>query len=105
MEPAPAAHPQPPPAPARPAGSPPGTDGQGGTRRSWARAFRGLSPRTGLQGKLVLCFMFLLLAALGSSCWLFVSETNNVMDRMAGEQATELGRTLALASETPLERG
>ena len=74
----------------------------GGRKVRW---YRRVSAHTGLQGKLVLCFMFLLTAALGSSCWLFATETRDVMDHVAGEQAVEMSRTLALASETPLDRG
>src|SRR3954453_6379818 len=58
--------------------------------RAWERRspwYRRLTARTGLQGKLVLCFMFLLTMALGASCWLFVSETREVMERTAGQQA------------------
>ncbi|MCW2763687.1 MAG: putative two-component system sensor histidine kinase, partial [Marmoricola sp.] len=60
---------------------------------------------TGLQGKLVLCFVVLLAATLGVSCWLFITETRAAFDRLAGEQARQLSRTLAMASEPPLERG
>src|SRR3954453_7778391 len=76
--------------------------------RAWERRspwYRRLTARTGLQGKLVLCFMFLLTSALSASCWLFATETRAVVDRMAGEQAVEIARTLAMASETPLDRG
>ncbi len=58
----------------------------------------------GLEGKLVLCFMVLLTAALGASLWMFVSETNQTLDAMADEQATEVSRTLAMASRLPLEQ-
>ena len=46
--------------------------------RSWERRvpwYRRISGRTGLQGKLVLSFMFLLTISLGSSCWLFLSDS------------------------------
>ncbi|MDB5297688.1 MAG: putative two-component system sensor histidine kinase [Phycisphaerales bacterium] len=59
---------------------------------------------TGLQGKLVLCFVFLTASALGASCWLFVSETRGAFDRMAGEQARRVADTLAMASEPVLGR-
>src|SRR3954466_13967153 len=75
--------------------------------RAWERRspwYRRLTARTGLQGKLVLCFMFLLTAALPASCWLFASETRAVVDRSAVEQAIEIARTLAMASETSLDR-
>ena len=58
----------------------------------------------GLEGKLVLCFMVLLTAALGASLWMFVSETTTAMDAMVDEQASEVSRTLAMASRLPLER-
>src|SRR5687767_14206341 len=64
-----------------------------------------LTAGTGLQGTLVLCFFLLLAAALGASCWLFVTETRASFDFMAGEQARQLSRALAMASEPPLERG
>jgi signal transduction histidine kinase len=65
----------------------------------------GLTARTGLQGKLVLCFVFLLAAALGASCWLFAAETREAFDRVTDEQAAQLARTLAMAGEPPLDRG
>jgi signal transduction histidine kinase len=58
----------------------------------------------GLEGKLVLCFMVLLTAALGASLWMFVSETTTAMDAMADEQAAEVSRTLAMASRLPLQQ-
>jgi signal transduction histidine kinase len=58
----------------------------------------------GLEGKLVLCFMVLLTAALGASLWMFVSETTEALDAMADEQAIKVSRTLAMASGVPLEQ-
>ena len=72
--------------------------GTGGLR--WPRVTRG----TGIQGKLVLCFMVLLASTLSVSCWMFVSETRESFDRMAVQQARQLSRTLAMASEPPLRR-
>lgn len=66
--------------------------------------YRWASARTGLEGKVVLCFMGLLILALGASWWLFASEGKAALDRMAEGQATEVGRSLALASEVPLQR-
>jgi signal transduction histidine kinase len=66
--------------------------------------YRWVSARTGLEGKVVLCFMGLLILALGASWWLFASEGKAALDRMAEAQATEVGRSLALASELPLQR-
>src|SRR3954471_19115930 len=72
-------------------------------RSVWLRSSARISRKTGLQGKLVLCFMFLLVSALGSACWLFASETQEMLDRVTEGQAGELGRTLALTSQTALE--
>jgi signal transduction histidine kinase len=76
--------------------------------RTWERKvplYRRISARTGLQGKLVLSFMFLLTVSLGSSCWLFLTESRVVLDRVMSEQARAISHTLAMASETPLDRG
>ena len=64
----------------------------------------GVTRHTGLQGKLVLCFLVLLACTLGASCWLFVSETRESFDRMAVQHAGQLSQTLAMASEPPLQR-
>lgn len=48
--------------------------------------------------------MVLLASTLGVSCWMFVSETRESFDRMAVQQARQLSRTLAMASEPPLRR-
>jgi len=74
---------------------------------SWESAvpwYRRISGRTGLQGKLVLSFMFLLTVSLGSSCYLFLSESHLVLDRVMGDQARAVAQTLAMAGETPLVR-
>jgi signal transduction histidine kinase len=73
--------------------------------RSWERRvpwYRRISGRTGLQGKLVLSFMFLLTVSLGSSCWLFLSESHVVLNRVMGDQARAVAQTLAMAAEQPL---
>jgi signal transduction histidine kinase len=72
---------------------------------SWERKapwYRRVSARTGLQGKLVLSFMFLLTVSLGSSCWLFLTESHLVLDRIMSDQATAVAQTLAMAGETPM---
>jgi signal transduction histidine kinase len=58
--------------------------------------------RIGIQGKLVLSFMFLMIAALGGSWFLFASETRSVMSNVMGAKAVEISQTLAMASETAL---
>jgi signal transduction histidine kinase len=73
--------------------------------RSWERRvpwYRRISGRTGLQGKLVLSFMFLLTISLGSSCWLFLSESHVVLNRVMSDQARAVAQTLAMAAEQPL---
>jgi hypothetical protein len=59
-------------------------------RRRLLRPRLRLTFDTGLQGKLVLCFCFLLAAALGASCWLFVTETRAAFDVMAADQVRQL---------------
>jgi signal transduction histidine kinase len=63
------------------------------TRRQRARA------RFGLQGRLILAFLGLITAALGSSCWLFANQSSEQMSEMIGQQARMIAYTLALASE------
>ncbi|HYO08972.1 MAG TPA: HAMP domain-containing sensor histidine kinase [Tepidisphaeraceae bacterium] len=67
--------------------------------------YRRLSARMGLQGKLILCFMFLLLIALSGSYWLFIRQTRATMWRATSERAVGLVQTLAMAASTPLEDG
>src|SRR5215211_2170348 len=74
---------------------------------SWERRvpwYRRVSGRTGLQGKLVLSFMFLLTVSLGSSCYLFLTESHVMLDRVMSDQARAVAQTLAMAGETPLAR-
>lgn len=63
---------------------------------------RGALMRIGLQGKVIFAFMFILSIALGSICWLFVSQSNQRLEDMMGEQARQISAALALASKTPL---
>ena len=60
--------------------------------------------RGGLQGKLVITFVFLLAVSLAASCWLFVSESRATFDRVTADQTRQLARTLAMASEPALGR-
>lgn len=59
--------------------------------------------RIGLQGKLVLSFMCLLITALAGSWWLFAAETRSMMGSLMGAKAVEISQTLAMASETAME--
>ncbi len=63
---------------------------------------RGALMRVGLQGKVIFAFMFILSIALGSVCWLFVTQSNQRLEDMMGEQARQISAALALASKTPL---
>lgn len=75
--------------------------------RSWAaRApwYRRISARTGLQGKLVLSFMFLLSLSMASALWLFLNESHLLLGRVIGEQSRVMSQTLAMASESALGR-
>ena len=68
----------------------------------WAASvpwYRRFSARLGLQGKLMLCFMALLSAGLGTSCWMFASRSSTQMSEVMGEQARQLSCALALSSE------
>ena len=69
-------------------------------RWSWNR---GLFMRLGIQGKLISAFMLILSIALGSTCWLFVSQSNNRLEDIMGEQARQISSALALASKPSLE--
>src|SRR6266700_6943709 len=67
------------------------------------RRRRSLFMRLGLQGKLISAFMLILSIALGSTCWLFVSQSNNRLEDIMGEQARQISSALALASKPSLE--
>ncbi|MDB5323446.1 MAG: putative two-component system sensor histidine kinase [Phycisphaerales bacterium] len=58
--------------------------------------------RLGLQGKLISAFMLILSVALGSTCWLFVSQSNSRLEDIMGEQARQISSALALASKPSL---
>src|SRR5437763_2994077 len=82
--------------------SPASASRPGKPERPW---YLRVSARPGLQGKLTVCFMALLLGALGGSCSLFVDESRKVLDHVAGEQALTITNALGMASQTPLENG
>src|SRR3954465_2723687 len=63
---------------------------------------RGLS-RLGLQGKLILSFMYLLVLALAGSCWLFTSQSSERVADIMGEQARQISYALSLASRSAIE--
>src|SRR5438105_739658 len=57
----------------------------------------------GLQGKLILSFMYLLILALGASCWLFTSQSSERVSDIMGEQARQISYALSLASKSSME--
>src|SRR3954471_4757080 len=63
---------------------------------------RSLFMRLGIQGKLISAFMLILSVALGSTCWLFVSQSNSRLEDIMGEQARQISSALALASKPSL---
>jgi signal transduction histidine kinase len=65
--------------------------------------YRRASARLGLQGKLIVCFMMLLLTALFGSYWLFLRETRDNMWRATCERIVTLSQTLAMAATAPLD--
>src|SRR2546430_7172655 len=69
-------------------------------KRLWNR---GLFMRLGIKGKLISAFMLILSIALGSTCWLFVSQSNSRLEDIMGEQARQISSALALASKPSLE--
>lgn len=75
--------------------------------RQWERRapwYRRISGKTGLQGKLVLSFMFLLTLTMGSALWLFLAEGHAGLDRVMSQQALAVAQALGMASEAPLAR-
>src|SRR5438034_7401956 len=64
---------------------------------------RRVSARLGLQGKLIVCFMFLLVLAMSGSYWLFLREARANLRRTAGERTASLAQTLAMAASQPLD--
>src|SRR5436190_14193675 len=62
-------------------------------------------PRLSLHGKLTLCFLALLFLGLGTSCWLFVSQSNKVLTDTLGEQARQLASAISLSSADELRDG
>jgi signal transduction histidine kinase len=76
--------------------------------RAWrlrAPWYRRMTAKIGLQGKLTLCFLFVVTLGMGSSCWMFVSGSNDRLNDIMGEQARQLSSTLALASKNQLTQG
>src|SRR5687768_8251907 len=66
-------------------------------RTGWLRR---ISNRFGLQGKLVICFLLLLSAALGGSSAMYLRQSRRQLSDMIGEQARQISAALALASKS-----
>src|SRR4051812_48006719 len=66
--------------------------------------FRRISARTGLQGKLVLSFMFLLVVTLGAASMQFIGETRDITEDVIGAKATTIAGTVGVAAEQALIR-
>src|SRR4051812_40655714 len=70
--------------------------------RHWEQTapwYRKFSMRIGLEGKLILCFMAVLCAALGITCAAFINETHDRLADIMGEQARQVATALSLSSE------
>ena len=65
--------------------------------------YRRATARMGLQGKLIICFMMLLLVALCGSYWLFLRETRQTLWHAACERIINVSQSLAMAATTPLD--
>ena len=86
------------------AGKPDQTD-YSAAMQSWP-ALAVVSPRhalLGLQGKLIVCFMFLLLIALGGSYWLFLRETRDACGGARRARRGARADAWRMAATGPLE--
>jgi signal transduction histidine kinase len=83
-------------------------DEYGDTIRDWERRapwYRRISARTGLQGKLVLSFMFLLVVTLTATSMQFIGEGREITEEVLGGKAATIAGTVAVAAEDALARG
>ena len=73
----------------------------------WARSswYRRATARLGLQGKLIICFMTLLLIALCGSYYLFLRETRATLWHELSERIANVSESLAMAATQPLDQG
>src|SRR5262245_60183607 len=69
-----------------------------GHGESTTRWYRKLTMRIGLEGKLILCFMSVLCAAMGVTCIAFINETHQRLADIMGEQAWQVATALSLTS-------
>jgi signal transduction histidine kinase len=59
----------------------------------------------GLQGKLTISFVLLLLVAMAGSCWLSATQSSAQMSDLVGEQARLIAYTLSMAAEPSMASG
>jgi signal transduction histidine kinase len=85
--------------------APPAAPNPAPARLTRRQTYRVRLQRIGLQGKLILAFMAMLTVALGSSCWLFVSQSSGRLSDIMGEQARQISYALALSSKSSVEEG
>ena len=71
-------------------------------RANW---YRRAAARLGLQGKLIICFMTLLLIAMWGSYWLFLRETRATLWHAVCERVVNVSQSLAMAAVQPLDEG
>lgn len=77
------------------------------TIRTWEREaplLRRILARVGIEGKLILGFLFLMMIALVGSGWMFWSASRDNVGKLTGEQAVELSQILSMACEPALVR-
>src|ERR1700733_2875606 len=73
--------------------------------RDWERSapwLRRVSMRFGLQRKLIICFIALLTAAMGVTCFVFNEEMHDRLGDITGEQATQVATALSLTSQAAI---
>src|SRR5688572_19865948 len=71
-------------------------------RSSW---YRRVTARLGLQGKLIICFMMLLLIAMSGSYYLFLRETRATLWHALSQRIVNISQSLAMAATQPLDEG
>jgi signal transduction histidine kinase len=73
----------------------------------WERSawYRRVTARLGLQGKLIICFMTLLLIAMWASYSLFLRETRATLWHSICERVVNVSQSLAMAATQPLDEG
>jgi signal transduction histidine kinase len=72
----------------------------------WERSpwYRRATARLGLQGKLIICFMTLLMIALCGSYYLFLRETRQTLWNATCERIVNVSQSLAMAATAPLDQ-